>query len=249
MIRLGRRALAIPTASYLDRQMGKLRQAGAAERPELSSKLWRNKSAERFAEVRETLGAMCSGIERCMYCEDSAATDIDHYEPRSLAPERSFVWDNYLAACSGCNSNFKRDVFPRSAAGAAKLINPTLDDPGEHLTLSPSTGRYEPVPGSEKASASIETFGLNRAGLVAGRRNAWVLLDVSIVGYANARRSGHDQLATRIAAAAQQQPFAGVLRGFLAVSHRDDLDLVSPAARVAVADYPEIAQWAPKAAL
>src|SRR5690242_1013908 len=128
MIRLQRLSLPPATWSYLDAQTRRLKDAPRTSRTTLSTQLWRQKSAARFSEVRQVLADMCSGIERCMYCEDSAATDIDHFQPRRLDPLLSFVWTNYLAACSWCNSNLKRDEFPQDPNGAVLLINPVEED-------------------------------------------------------------------------------------------------------------------------
>src|SRR5260370_34262398 len=51
---------------------------------------------EAFRVVRRTLSQMCSGAQRCCYCEDSAADEIEHIKPKPLSPEASFSWENYL---------------------------------------------------------------------------------------------------------------------------------------------------------
>ncbi|MET7898836.1 hypothetical protein [Streptomyces mirabilis] len=38
------------------------------------------------------------GAVRCMYCDDSRGTDIDHVHPLAVAPLRAFVGDNHLLA-------------------------------------------------------------------------------------------------------------------------------------------------------
>ncbi|EYF07435.1 Hypothetical protein CAP_0188 [Chondromyces apiculatus DSM 436] len=48
---------------------------------------WKNRDHDRFAPVREVLRNMCAGNSRCMYCEDSAADEIEHVRPKSLYPE------------------------------------------------------------------------------------------------------------------------------------------------------------------
>ena len=79
---------------------------------EEAARLWARRKNKTFEEVRETLAQMSSGRQRCMYCEDNEGTDIDHFWPRASFPERAFDWDNYLLACSACNTNYKRDQFP-----------------------------------------------------------------------------------------------------------------------------------------
>ncbi|MFD4434164.1 hypothetical protein, partial [Nocardia sp. NPDC058497] len=122
-------------------------------------------------EVSTGLKAMCSGIERCMYCEDSAGTDIEHFRPKSSFPAMAFVWENYLFACSHCNSNEKRNHFPIDEMGRALLIDPTTMDPFDHLALSVGSGLYVGL--DAIGQTSIDVFGLNREVCSKGRRRAW----------------------------------------------------------------------------
>ena len=65
---------------------------------------------------------------------------------KSRRPIRTFDWSNLFLACSHCNSNAKRNKFPVDPATESPLlIDPTSDDPLEHLALSPSTGEYVPI--------------------------------------------------------------------------------------------------------
>ena len=124
---------------------------------------WEQKAPATFEEIRETLQAMAPGIERCMYCESSEATHIEHFWPKRRAPCRAFDWNNYLLACSACNSNHKRDRFPRKN-GRPLLINPVEEDPINHLALSPK-GKYVPI--TPEGEHSITVFGLDRGVLEA----------------------------------------------------------------------------------
>ena len=56
-----------------------------------------------FREVRQALAAMCSGLARCMYCEDSRADEFEHVHPKDLYPGVVFAWENFLFACGRCN--------------------------------------------------------------------------------------------------------------------------------------------------
>ncbi|NOY25886.1 MAG: HNH endonuclease, partial [Oligoflexia bacterium] len=102
---------------------------------------------------------MASGRARCMYCEDSLGTDIDHFRPKADFPQRAFAWPNYLLACSHCNSNLKRNAFPIDGNGDPLLLDPSADNPAEHLLFSPSTGEFVSV--GAKGQESIRVFGLN----------------------------------------------------------------------------------------
>jgi len=56
-----------------------------------------------FNVVRRGLTALCSGAARCVYCEDSARDQVEHYKPKDLYPEEVFRWENYVYACGPCN--------------------------------------------------------------------------------------------------------------------------------------------------
>jgi uncharacterized protein (TIGR02646 family) len=163
-----------------------------------AAKLWKaqragKKRAAAFDDVRGTLSKMASARERCMYCEDSLGTDIDHFRPKATYPEHAFSWHNYLLACSHCNSNEKRAVFPLDAAGAPLLVSPVDDEPTDHFVLVPETGRLEP-----RTNRGVETekvFGLNRnERLEKGRRDTWRIL-LKIVRDAGAARTRGDRAA------------------------------------------------------
>jgi hypothetical protein len=88
-------------------------QLGNEVKPPVARDAWKAAHKER-QKVRSYLSRMAVGIQRCMYCGDSLGTDIDHFEPIVLRPSRAFDWLNHLLACSSCNSNYKRDKFPRA---------------------------------------------------------------------------------------------------------------------------------------
>jgi uncharacterized protein (TIGR02646 family) len=220
------------------------RQVSSAADPKAeANRLWGLQDNRAFQEIREVLSRMASGIERCMYCEDSAGTDIEHFWPKAAYPDRAFEWLNYLIACSRCNSNFKRDQFPLGPAGAPLLLNPTEDDPLDHLSFSPSTGRFESR--SLKGEPSIEVFGLNRAVLTRGRTNAWRALRHLLVRYAALRARGDSAEAAEVESTVRQHPFAGVLAALIRMAEGPNADLlIGPECLQVFAEYPEIRTWA-----
>lgn len=115
MIRLRRVALPPDTVARLGEYTDDIRQHPTeSDRRARAKNLWASSTARR--RVRPALVAglaeMAPGHERCMYCGDSQGTDIDHFEPKSLTPLRTFDWFNHLLACSYCNSNQKRNLYP-----------------------------------------------------------------------------------------------------------------------------------------
>ncbi len=147
MIRLPPRTLPSALQAMLDD-----RQATLDALPDYPARVaeakraWKNKRRESFEGIRDELRAMCSGEDRCMYCEDSAADEIEHVRPKNLYPEHTFRWENYLFACGPCNGP-KDDHFP---------------------ILSATTGRI--VDGSRKEDAPVEPPEVGRMMLLDPRR-------------------------------------------------------------------------------
>jgi hypothetical protein len=56
-----------------------------------------------FDNVKEKLIEMCSGAERCHYCEDSKADEVEHLLPKDVYPDYCYQWTNYLYSCGPCN--------------------------------------------------------------------------------------------------------------------------------------------------
>jgi 5-methylcytosine-specific restriction endonuclease McrA len=90
-----------------------------------------------FKAVKDSLTDMCSGARRCVYCEDSAGSQVEHIYPKSLYPEKTYDWENYVYACSDCNGpkNNKFAVF-RADNGAFQTVNPPKNQPA----VKPPTG-------------------------------------------------------------------------------------------------------------
>lgn len=92
-----------------------------------------------LATALETLRSMAGDRERCMYCLDSHGTDIEHFWPKTPFPTKLFEWKNLLLGCAGCG-RLKGSQFPLDATGNPLLLDPTADDPWEHLDFDPRTG-------------------------------------------------------------------------------------------------------------
>ncbi len=159
----------------------------------------RRRAQVAFAPVTELLRAMGSGVERCMYCQDSVGVDVEHYRPKAWYPELVFAWANFLLICSRCNRK-KGSRFPlfsptptsvraltrlpgavprRPPVADPVLLNPRVDDPAEHLTLDlTSTFLFAErgatgTPSKLRAAHTIEVLGLNDDHLTRSRRSAY----------------------------------------------------------------------------
>ncbi len=91
-----------------------------------------------FDTVKAVLTTMCAGARRCMYCEDSAADEVEHIMPKSLYPEAVFAWMNYLYACGPCNGpKNARFAVHSAASGHQTDVTRQKDD----AILPPTDGK------------------------------------------------------------------------------------------------------------
>ncbi|HYO58663.1 hypothetical protein [Archangium sp.] len=246
MRKLERPGLSPDTLALLARRTGEV--AAAADPADKVRRLWAQKDNAAFREIRTRLRAMASGRERCMYCEDSAAEDIEHFWPKKDFPLRAFDWLNYLLACSCCNSNYKRQQFPRDASEAPLLIDPTVDEPTEHLALLPITGRFDDL--TLKGTESIRVFGLNQRDiLVSGRQSAWRGIQRLLRDYDDACTRTDWRMALNIQKDLYQEGFASVFVWFIKIAtgphaayyvQRRYLD---PRCLAVLEKYPDIKGW------
>lgn len=103
------------------------------------------------ARATKTIGESLFGIllrmagkrERCMFCNDSRGTDIDHFWPKVPYPKKAFHWENMLLVCTGCNRK-KGDRMPLDGDGTPLLIDPSIDNPWIFLVFIPETGELAP---------------------------------------------------------------------------------------------------------
>jgi uncharacterized protein (TIGR02646 family) len=156
VIRIPPRSLPAESQGLLDELQATIDViADHAGRVEAAKRAWQGRPRERFQAIRRVLTDMCSGEDRCMYCEDSVADEIEHFRPKSFYPGWTFLWRNYLLACGCCNL-LKNDRFgvlsrrtrafaelarSRGAAvappepGRMMLIDPRQEDPLRFLVL------------------------------------------------------------------------------------------------------------------
>lgn len=202
MIKLAEKSISAKTAKQLSQYQQSIdKLPDYAERVKqaktsFSSQNKRGKPA--FDEIKVVLDSMCSGSRRCMYCEDSAADEVEHIHPKDLYPELTFVWENYLYICGPCNigklnkfSVFdahnqivditrppKTPVIP-PISGEVILINPRTEDAMRFLVLDLfGTFQFTPYPGLNvkdrtRAEFTRDILGLNRDILVESRREAY----------------------------------------------------------------------------
>ncbi|WP_026424365.1 HNH endonuclease [Actinokineospora inagensis] len=228
MIRLVRPPLPVELAETLQRATEGVRSVPRREHAARARTMWRSRGQLRQA-LGHRLREFAPGRERCMYCGDNQGTDIDHFSPVALTPLLTFVWSNHLLACSVCNSHHKRDQFPRDARGRPLLLDPTVDDPFEHLALSLTLGRYRAL--TERGEVTEQVCGLNRDILTRGRQDARTTLGFLFDRWESARAAGDTATMSRVVRTVREQPFADVVQAMVRYSTR-------PGAEEVFADQP-----------
>ena len=206
----------VPTAEFQQRLDAQRQRLAGRSRVDVSAarEAWRGARTVR-RDIGELLMLMAAGHARCMYCCDSRGTSVDHFEPIMLAPLRVFDWSNHLLACSYCNSNQKRELFPRDEiTRECLLVDPTVDPPDRHLRLRLGDGVYRGL--TEKGRRTIEVFGLNsRQDLVLGRLDALAQCQGMLRDSVRQSGSGDHGGARRMLAALSRRPNGDVLYAML----------------------------------
>jgi uncharacterized protein (TIGR02646 family) len=117
---------------------------------------------------------------KCCYCEQILVPDhnsVEHYRPYARYWWLAWTWENLLFACRACNgAGGKADKFPLAAGcaplafpdqppGAERpvLIDPTVDDPRQHIRFVPTTReRWAPIGITDRGRDTIAILGLGR---------------------------------------------------------------------------------------
>ena len=166
MRRVERPALPAPAQAYLDRRQLKVDRDDRLGTLNIERQ-WRSaRQTKAMARALQVLRQMMGPRERCMYCVDSHGCDIEHFRPKMLYPTHAFQWPNLLLCCTECG-RFKGAQFP-IADGQPLLIDPTAEDPWQHLDFDPDTGdltaRFDIQANdwSRKGAKTVEVLRLDR---------------------------------------------------------------------------------------
>ncbi|MGQ7871564.1 HNH endonuclease [Bacillus sp. 1A] len=122
------------------------------------------KGRYRHEEIKDAL--LTETNSKCAYCESKITHidygDIEHIVPKSIFPEKTFLWDNLTIGCAKCNqskSNYYDDTLP--------LLNPYVDYPEDKLVFMGTISFAKP--GCESAYFTIKKLKLNRPELIERR--------------------------------------------------------------------------------
>lgn len=126
-----------------------------------------------FTPVIDTLRTMAGTGENCMWCSSSESSQVEHYRPKSVYPELALSWDNYLWACSVCNSVYKGNRFP---TGAEQLLDPAAESIWDYFFIDDTgllTPHFDPATQQphRRAVSTRDLIRLNREVVHARRRS------------------------------------------------------------------------------
>lgn len=112
----------------------------------------------------------------CSYCLRQTSTlQVDHYEPRSFAPDRVNDPGNLLLSCLNCGGPAgKHDYHPlhrmrrrrKSESSGFEVIDIRKDNFAEYFKLDPNTGKIDINPRSPDTTKSVKNLALLNLTLV-----------------------------------------------------------------------------------
>jgi uncharacterized protein (TIGR02646 family) len=216
-----------------------------------AKRLWDNHkcTSARIESVAKLL-KMNGELMHCMYCEHDQAivmkngkqlAIVDHWQPRSNAPERTFDWTNHFLACKRCNMDLKGADFPTDSAGQPLLIHPVNDNPLNELEYHPSSGDFKEL--TAKGKETIDKFQLN--DFSDRRKLVWNFLLVSLREYDTATTQGDTIRANDIKANwLKLQDFRSILHYFVKIALSPSGDyLTGPGIPDIIRRHDPIATW------
>ena len=118
-----------------------------------------------------------SSFGKCAFCEcipsEGGNVEIEHFKPKSIYPDLTFEWINFLPACRKCNGS--KDSHD---TGVEPIINPYDTDPKDVFYFEDIEIKSVESPLKESANKTIEVCGLNTVRLWKPRAEILVSLRV-----------------------------------------------------------------------
>jgi 5-methylcytosine-specific restriction endonuclease McrA len=235
MRQLRRLRLGARERAYLTKRRGKVTAATDIDAAWASAR-----GTKTMARVFDVLRSMAGTTARCMFCEDSRGTDIEHFWPRAVHRKRAFRWANFLLACSGCNA-LKGARFPRDLNGRPLLINPTIENPWDHLHFDHHTGmitaKFDTTSNAPDTKGFATTdpsmLPLNIQDVTEGRQVIWRHLLRAFVAFRAQTAQGRADALPELIAAINDSRAYGIADWLFLYDGRDD-----PVSSSLRADFP-----------
>lgn len=180
----------IKSQEDLDR---KLTKTGENKRNVVKKKWDKSTTTKSMKRIRRVLASSTGKTERCVYCQDSQATTLDHYRPKSEFHDLVFLWSNLLIACQPCNLA-KGDALPVAANDSILFVDVYEEDPWSYIEYSNATdlytARWIETEGGDliedpKGDETLKTMNsrLGCQAVIEGRRKARIRIEGAIRRY------------------------------------------------------------------
>ena len=149
-----------------------------------------------FAPVVQALSGLSGSGELCMYCSSSEASQIDHYRPLSIFPDKAFDFENYLWACDICNRTYKGERFPPDTEPGEMILNPLDDNVWDYFFLDENHGRLlrriDPVTQMflPRATSTCDIVGIDRQNVQSNRQRRYKRLRENVQSALDRFRDG-----------------------------------------------------------
>lgn len=203
MRRITREALDADVQENLDQRQAQVNRKQAAGSLQVNEEWQTARQSTTLKAIAVTLKHMMGARERCMYCMDSHGSDIEHFWPKAIYPERLFIWPNLLLCCTECG-RLKGDRFPLDKE-LPLLVDPTAEEPWLYLDFDPTTGNVvarfdtEANDWSSKGLNTVEVLQLDRReALATGYRRTFRRLSALVERSLNDQAINADCLVTEL---------------------------------------------------
>ncbi|QYJ99440.1 hypothetical protein K0J45_09700 [Shewanella alkalitolerans] len=118
-----------------------------------------------------------SSYGKCAFCEcipsEGGNVEVEHFKPKSIYPELTFEWNNFLPSCRKCNGS--KDSHD---TGIEPIINPYDIDPKDVFYFEDIEIKAVESSLKESADKTIEVCGLNTVRLWKPRAEILVSLRI-----------------------------------------------------------------------
>lgn len=99
------------------------------------------RQARWFQPVVGFLKTQSGAGEFCMYCSANEPSQVEHYRPLAVFPDRAMEYSNFLWVCDVCNRRHKGDRFPPDTEQGAQILNPIDDNVWDYFFIDEQHGR------------------------------------------------------------------------------------------------------------
>jgi uncharacterized protein (TIGR02646 family) len=107
-----------------------------------------------------------SSKDKCAFCEckpgEGGNIEVEHFKPKSIYPQLTFEWSNFLPSCRKCNSSKSNHD-----TGTSPIVNPYDSDPD--LFFYYEDIRIKPIADNALAKNTITVCSLNSVRLMRPR--------------------------------------------------------------------------------